>query len=61
MPHDAFDSVSSARSSLISLARLLLVRELLLDDQDLEAREAIELELEDGVDLLGVELETVGP
>ena len=50
-------SSASASSVLISFARLRLLLELLLDDEDLEAREAVELELEDGVGLLGVELE----
>ncbi len=40
-----------------SLGALALVLELLLDHEDLEARQPIELELEDGVGLLLVELE----
>ncbi len=35
----------------------LLVLELFLDDEDLKPRQAVELELEDGVRLLGIELE----
>ncbi len=35
-----------------------LLLELLADDEDLEAREAVDLQLEDGVGLLGVELDT---
>ena len=36
---------------------LPLLLELLLDDQDLEPRQAVDLQLEDGIGLLGVELE----
>ena len=40
------------------LARALaLLLELVADDQDLEPRQAVDLQLEDGVGLLGVELE----
>ena len=38
---------------------LPLVGQLVLDDEDLEARQPIELQLEDGVGLLGVELEAL--
>ena len=42
------------------LARALaLVGQLVLDDENLEARQAIQLQLEDGVGLLGVELEAL--
>src|SRR5690606_24974527 len=41
------------------LGPLALVLELLLDDEDLEARQAVELELEDGVRLLRVEVEAL--
>ena len=42
------------------LARALaLLLELLADDQDLEPRQAVDLQLEDGVGLLGVELEAL--
>src|SRR6476646_1063663 len=45
--------------ALEALGLLLLFGELLLDHEDLEPGQAIELELEDGVDLLFVELEAL--
>ena len=44
-------------SPSISFARLRFSLELLLDDEDLEPRQAVDLQLEDRVGLLGVELE----
>ncbi len=56
MPQRPSDSASFEQ--LLDLASaLLLVGELLLDDEDLQPRQAIQLQLEDGVGLLGVELE----
>ena len=44
----------------VDLARsLALLGELVLDDEDLEARQSIQLQLEDGVGLLGVQLEAL--
>ena len=42
---------------MIWRARDALLLELLADDEDLEPRQAVDLQLEDGVGLLGIELE----
>ena len=53
-------AASSSLSSAADLARALaLLGQLVLDDENLETREAIELQLEDRVGLLGVELEAL--
>ena len=59
LAHDAPDALRALLGEeLLDRARALpLLLELLLDDEDLEAREAIEAQLEDRVGLLVVELE----
>ena len=53
-----FQRLTLLLSSALDLLRALpLVGELLLDDEDLEARQPVDLELEDRVGLLGVERE----
>ena len=51
--------LSSLSSASICRARLRFSRELVLDDEDLEPRQSIQLQLEDGVGLLGVQLEAL--